>query len=176
MNAVHRTIARMVITGFGLGYAPVASGTFGSAGAIGISMIAWAAWTSGNTIQLDVTWLVLTMLVSVGCIAWGPWAIQEYAARARKAGDPGHVVADEFAGQWISLVALPMAGHDHWGMALAIFATQFFLFRVFDVIKLPPARQLEKLPAGWGILMDDIAAGIQANLVGQVLFRLVIHA
>ncbi len=164
----------MVVSGFGLGYAPVASGTFGSAGAMAISLAVWALWDGGSTLQLDVIWALLALVASIACVAWGPWAVEYYAGRARKAGDPGHVVADEFAGQWISLIALPMAGHDHWKMALAMFAVQFFLFRLFDVLKLPPADRLERLPEGWGILMDDVAAGIQANLVGQVLFRLVI--
>jgi phosphatidylglycerophosphatase A len=53
----------------------------------------------------------------------------------------------------------------------AVLAVQFFLFRLFDVVKPPPARQLERLPAGWGILLDDLAAGIYANIVGQVVFR-----
>ncbi len=48
---------------------------------------------------------------------------------------------------------------------------QFLLFRVFDVVKPPPARQAEALPAGWGILTDDLIAGVYANLVGQVIWR-----
>ena len=54
---------------------------------------------------------------------------------------------------------------------LAVLAVQFFFFRLFDVIKPPPGRQLEKLHGGWGILLDDIAAGIYANIVGQIIFR-----
>ncbi len=173
--SAHLTIKRMAMTGFGLGYAPFASGTFGSAGAIAISLIVWGLWTTGNTLHLDIAWLVLAAISSIFCVVWAPWAVDYYASRSRKAGDPGHVVIDEFAGQWLALVALPMTGHQHWGMALVIFAAQFFLFRVFDVLKLPPARQLERLPAGWGILLDDLAAGIQANLVGQLLFRVLLH-
>lgn len=169
-------LARMVMSGFGLGYAPVASGTFGSAGAIAISLMAWGVWTTagGSAMQLDAVWVVLMLLSCVACVGWGRWAVAFYSERAVKAGDPGQVVIDEFAGQWIALLAMPMTGHDHWTTALAIFAMQFFLFRVFDVLKLPPARQLEKFPAGWGILLDDIAAGVHANIVGQIFFRLVL--
>lgn len=163
-----------MMSGFGLGYAPVASGTFGSAGAICISLIVWAVWPADGPVPISLVWLVLVGLACVGCVAWGPWAVDYYGRRARKAGDPGHVVLDEFAGQWLSLVALPLPlGHDHLVPALAVFAVQFFLFRVFDVVKPPPARQLEKLPAGWGILMDDLGAAVYANLIGQVLFRFV---
>lgn len=168
------TVARLMMSGFGLGYAPIASGTFGSAGAICISLIVWAAWPAGATLPIDVVWVALVLASSIGCVAWGPWAVGYYAAKARKTGDPGHVVLDEFAGQWVALIGLPLPLlHEQVVPAAAIFATQFFLFRVFDVIKPPPARQLEKLPAGWGILMDDIGAAIYANLIGQVLFRYV---
>jgi phosphatidylglycerophosphatase A len=163
-----------MMSGLGLGYAPIASGTFGSAGAICISLMVWAAWPAAGPIPIDVAWIALIGLSSLGCVVWGPWAVGYYAKRARKAGDPGHVVLDEFAGQWVALVAMPLPlAHDQFVPVMAIFATQFFLFRVFDVIKPPPARQLEKLPAGWGILMDDIGAAVYANLIGQVLFRVV---
>jgi phosphatidylglycerophosphatase A len=71
--------------------------------------------------------------------------------------DPGHVVIDEVAGQWVALIACPVSlGH----IALA-----FLLFRVFDIVKPWPARQLEQLHGGAGIMLDDIAAGAYALLV-----------
>lgn len=174
MAQVYGHFRRLMMSGFGLGYAPVASGTFGSAGAIAISLIVWAAWPARGNVPIDVGWVILILLASAGCVAWGPWAVGYYAKRARKMGDPGHVVIDEFAGQWLSLVAMPLPmAYDSFISVAAIFATQFFLFRVFDVIKPPPARQLERLPAGWGILMDDLGAAVFANLIGQVLFRFV---
>lgn len=161
---------KWAVTGLGLGFAPVASGTFGSAGAIAVALLLWGVQRTAGTppIFLDVAWLVLTLLAGIGCVAWGPWAIEYFAARSRKPGDPGPVVIDELAGQWISLVGLPLGD---FRQMLAVLAVQFFLFRLFDVVKPPPARQLEKLPAGWGILLDDLAAGVYANLVGQVIFR-----
>jgi phosphatidylglycerophosphatase A len=167
-------LRRLMMSGFGLGYAPMASGTFGSAGAICISLAAWALWPAGSDVPISIGWAVLVALSSVGCVVWGPWAVGYYEKRARKMGDPGHVVLDEFAGQWLALVALPLPlAYDQFVPVAAIFATQFFLFRIFDVVKPPPARQLEKLPAGWGILMDDLGAAVYANLLGQVLFRFV---
>ena len=162
-----------VMTGCGLGRAPVASGTFGSAGASVIALAVWGVLhTAGaGTVWLSVAWLVLTVPASVACVRWGGWAIEYFAPVSKKPGDPGLVVVDEFAGQWLSLVALPM---PTWRSTLGVLAVQFFLFRVFDVLKPPPARQLEKLPAGWGILADDLAAAVYANLVGQIVFRVIL--
>jgi len=148
----------------------VASGTFGSAGAILLALVLWGIQraTATPALALDAAWVVLTFLAGAGCVAWGAWAIECFAARSRKPGDPGPVVIDELAGQWIALVGLPLGDLRQ---TLAVLALQFFLFRLFDVIKPPPARQFEKLPAGWGILLDDLAAGLYANIVGQVVFR-----
>jgi len=158
------------MTGLGTGYAPVASGTFGSAGACAIALGVWAishhyGWSES---ALNLVWILLVLLSGVGCIVWGNWAVEYFAVQARKKGDPGAVVLDEFAGQWLSIVALPMYSLTE---AITVLAAQFFLFRLFDVLKPPPARQLEKLPAGWGILFDDLAAAVYANLIGQVIFR-----
>jgi len=170
-------IRRLWMTGLGLGYAPVASGTFGSAGAIAIAM---AVWLVARTVTGDVDpsllnacWVVLILLASVGCVAWGPWAVAYYAGRCRKSGDPGQVVLDEWAGQWLALIALPMVTP---GRMLIVMAIQFFLFRLFDVTKPPPGRRLEKFPGGWGILLDDLAAGVYANVVGQLIVRWLLPA
>jgi phosphatidylglycerophosphatase A len=75
--------------------------------------------------------------------------------------DPGRVVVDEVAGQWIALI-YSRADVSHMLGA-------FLFFRLFDILKPWPARQLEKLPAGWGIVFDDVAAGVYALLVVQAL-------
>ena len=75
--------------------------------------------------------------------------------------DPQHVVIDEVAGQLVTLIAAPIG----WKALLA----GFILFRVFDVIKPPPVRSLEKLPEGTGIVVDDLGAGVYALIVLQVL-------
>jgi phosphatidylglycerophosphatase A len=84
-------------------------------------------------------------------------------ARASGTKDPQFVVIDEVAGQLIALIAAPLT----WKTFLA----GFILFRAFDIIKPPPARQLERLPEGTGIVLDDVAAGIYALAVMQVLLR-----
>ena len=165
---------RLVMTGLGLGYAPVASGTFGSAGAIVIALPVWALLVTAGPGWLDAAWVLMTLAASIGCVWGGDWACTYYSGRCRKEGDPGQVVIDEFAGQWLSLVALPFPGHERFGMVLVMFATQFFLFRLFDVLKPPPGRRLEKLHGGWGILLDDLAAGVYANVIGQIVFRVVV--
>ncbi len=158
------------MTGFGLGYAPVASGTAGSAGAVAIALGVWVAVnaTGVGDLGLNLAWVILSLLATAGCVRWGDWAIGYFAGKAKKAGDPGQVVLDEFAGQWVALVALPMPSLER---TLIVLGVQFFLFRVFDVLKPSPGRQLEKLHGGWGIALDDLAAGVYANLAGQIIFR-----
>ena len=75
--------------------------------------------------------------------------------------DPGHVVIDEVAGQWIALIH----ARADWPHLIAA----FLLFRICDIVKPWPARQLENLPAGWGIVLDDVAAGVYALLLMQLL-------
>ena len=82
---------------------------------------------------------------------------------ARESGreDPGHVVIDEVAGQLIALIAIPV----DWRHAVI----SLLLFRIFDILKPPPIRQLERLPAGTGIMLDDVAAGLFALLFAQII-------
>jgi phosphatidylglycerophosphatase A len=71
--------------------------------------------------------------------------------------DPGHVVIDEVAGQWIAL--------SFSRVNLSHLLAGFLLFRLFDIVKPWPARRLEHLPGGWGIMLDDVAAGVYALLL-----------
>ncbi|MFN8095296.1 MAG: phosphatidylglycerophosphatase A [Vicinamibacteria bacterium] len=79
-----------------------------------------------------------------------------HVARSIGIEDPGLVVVDEVAGQWITLAALPFTP--------AVALAGFFLFRLMDVVKPWPARDLERLHGGWGIMLDDVAAGVMAHL------------
>lgn len=113
----------------------------------------------------------VALVAGVVLILLGRWACAWFGKP-----DPGQVVLDEFSGFFISCMFLPIpafARHGVWG-AWLFTAIIYVLFRFTDTMKIPPGRQLEQLPFGWGILLDDIAAGIQANLVLQVAFR-VIH-
>ena len=76
--------------------------------------------------------------------------------------DPGRVVVDEGIGFLVTVAFLPTG----WWTAIA----GFFVFRALDIVKPPPARQLEALPGGWGIVVDDVVAGIYGNLMLRLLF------
>ena len=143
-----------VVTMGGAGLLPKMPGTYGSAvAAILVGVIFRFIGPS--------QWILAGGLAafSVLCIALGGWA-QDFLGRK----DPGPVVVDEGAGICLTLLFQPHYGV--WAMVAG-----FAAFRLFDITKPPPARQLEKLPAGWGILADDLAAAVYANLLCQVVFR-----
>ena len=84
-------------------------------------------------------------------------AISDYAQELFGVKDDPRIVIDEFVGFWFAMAFLPHA----WPVIIAA----FILFRVFDVFKLPWIRRLQNLPGGWGVVMDDVAAGILTNLL-----------
>jgi phosphatidylglycerophosphatase A len=138
-------IAMMIASFFYVGFVPVVPGTFGSLATFVIyfALFPLHSWQA---------YLAAIILV----IAVGVWA----ASRAEldsKIVDPSFVVIDEVAGQLITLFLIPFT----WYYALC----GFVLFRALDIIKPSPARQAEKLPGGWGIMMDDVFAGIYGNLI-----------
>lgn len=135
-------------TWFGCGYFPYGPGTIGSLAAAVIAGIIWR--------YSDNSRLILLILV-LALFAPAVWASTR-TARAFGKKDPGMVVIDEVLGQWVALLG---ARHATAGTLLA----GFLLFRLFDIWKPPPVRQLEKLPEGLGIVADDIAAGIYAALI-----------
>ena len=89
--------------------------------------------------------------------------LQTLEARGCGIEDPSHVVIDEVAGQLVTLIACPI----HWQALLA----GFILFRVFDILKPPPIRSLERLPEGTGIVVDDLGAGVYALIILQALLH-----
>jgi len=147
MQRVIDFLARGVATAFGSGYAPYAPGTAGSA--VGL-LLFWpmAAWPWPWQASASA------VLFLVGSLAAGR------VARLVGRKDPGLVVVDEVVGQWVSLIALPFTP--------VTAAVGFLLFRAMDVVKPWPARDLEHLPGGWGIMADDVAAGVYAHLVLRV--------
>lgn len=154
---------RWVVTFGGAGLLPGMPGTWGSAAACAVLLVihlaiqpdawAWAAILAGGVAVCSVLTLWL----------W-PWARAHFGK-----ADPGPFVLDEAAGICLTLLAQPAGGwHMAWTIAAALVA-----FRVFDVLKPPPVRQLEKLPRGWGVLADDLMAGVYANVVCQLVGRVV---
>ena len=142
-----RIPALAVATAFGVGYVPVASGTFGSA----VGVLLWAA--------LPATTLIHAIAI-VTLFAAGSWA-GTVAERHFGRTDPGEVVVDEVMGMLLTLF-LTGAG---WKIAMA----GFVLFRFFDVVKPYPARSLERLPGGVGVMADDAMAALYANLALRLL-------
>jgi phosphatidylglycerophosphatase A len=143
-----RKLAIVLATWFGAGYSPVAPGTAGSLAAV---IIAWllhryagaGAWTFG--------------LMALAAFLPAVWAAGETAIAVGKE-DPGLVVVDEVVGQWLTLAGAAAFNWKSWLLAFA-------LFRIFDIWKPAPVRQLERLPGGWGIIADDGMAGIYGALV-----------
>ncbi len=156
------------LTVLGSGRAPFASGTWGSAASIVLFAPVWFLFdaTSLPIRAIDAVLILGVAAAFALSVRWGEWAVAHFGRK-----DPKPFVLDEFAGQWTALLWMPASLWIDPRLALALLATQFFLFRVFDVLKPPPARQLESLPAGWGIAADDVAAGVFANLCGQALWR-----
>jgi phosphatidylglycerophosphatase A len=145
--------AELIATFFGIGRLEPGPGTWASLAAV-LIWFAVAKWISGSQAILAI---LIALAIAVGI----PAATR--AARASQIEDPGFVVIDEVAGQWITLLLAPVT----WKTLFA----GFILFRVFDIVKPPPVRQLERLPEGTGIVADDVGAGIYAFLVMQVMFH-----
>jgi len=143
--------AKLVATGLGSGYSKLAPGTAGSAvGVLFYLPLAAEPWR-------------VQLAAAIAVTALGVVAAQRVAALVGKK-DPGLVVVDEVAGQWITFVSLPFTP--------AIALSGFLLFRAMDIVKPWPARALERLPGGLGIMADDVAAGIYAQLVLRVLLAI----
>ena len=137
---------------------------------LGSGLVPWAPGTVASALAVSLFWLTtrsgalwLPPLAFVVLVLAGFWSA---AAAARRLGqkDPGAVVIDEFAGQFLALLALPHT----W----PVLAAGFVLFRLFDMVKPPPARRLEALPGATGIMADDLVAGLYANLALQLAVRL----
>ena len=145
-----RVVAVAIATAGHTGWFPVAPGTVGSA--VGV-VLWWALRAAGATVLVEVA-------VAAALFVTGAWAASE-TERALGVTDPGPVVIDEVMGMCVTLIAAPLS----WPAALAGFA----LFRVFDIVKPPPARRLERLHGGWGIMADDLAAALYAWGALQIL-------
>ena len=154
----------LLVTGGGLGLAPIAPGTFGSLGGVALGV--------GLHAVLPEPWLGVGLLacalvlLGVGC------AMTEFTERVFKKKDPGPFVLDEVVGYLLGLAVFVLAFglvREGEAMGAAAYIWCFFLFRFFDITKLAPARQLERLPGAVGIMLDDVAAGVYTGVVMLVL-------
>ena len=153
---MNRLKLALVSCGF-LGCAPVAPGTFGTLGGVAI------AWALSGTGELFPVWVLASCaLLYALTLPLGGWA-EQYAGKK----DPGIFVMDEVIGYLITIC---------WVRGPSLFAlgVAFLVFRFFDIVKPPPARQMERIGGGHGILLDDVMAGfwglVAVMLPARLLF------
>ena len=137
-------------TFFYLGKLPFAPGSWGSLGAL----IVWIYLPSSYLLQM----IMIIILFSIGVIS------SKKMAAAMNVHDPSEIVIDEAVGMWIALFMLPHS--------IAIYSMAFILFRIFDIFKPSFIYRVQNLPGGWGIMMDDVLAGIIAWLICQGLLTI----
>ncbi len=142
-----RITAYGIGTVFGCGYLPLAPGTWGSL----------AALLTIYFLPVPVIYdLIILMFLFVSGI-WSATFIEKDSGKH----DASFIVIDEFLGQWITLIYLPQSN--------MILICGFILFRIFDIFKPLFISRIQNLPKGWGIIMDDVLAGIYANILMQLL-------
>ncbi|MEW6051903.1 MAG: phosphatidylglycerophosphatase A [Candidatus Zixiibacteriota bacterium] len=140
-------IVKLFATGLYTGLSPAVPGTVGTLPAW---VLVWFLFGYSTTVAVIAT--VILFLVSV-------WLSTE--AESVYGHDSKKIVIDEWAGMAIAVLFVKHT--------LTAYLIAFVAFRLFDVVKLPPAAQSEKLPAGWGVTMDDVVAGVQANILTQII-------
>jgi phosphatidylglycerophosphatase A len=148
-NPPLRGLILFLSSGTYLGYIPMASGTFGTLWGLPIFY-----WLSGQWLWAQVFTLIVSILSAVFL-----------AGRAEKIlgkKDPSQVVIDEIVGYMTAMFGLAFS----WKIALA----GFFLFRAMDIIKPYPIRKIDRnMPGGWGIVLDDVLAGIYCQAILQIM-------
>ncbi|MDP8257888.1 MAG: phosphatidylglycerophosphatase A [Candidatus Aadella gelida] len=152
LYSIRYTIYKLIATVFGIGYSPIAPGTLGS-----IAGLALCLAVHGNISSYIILFI---LLFAVGV----PISNEVEKRGGRK--DPSFIIIDEFACIFAVFLFVPLT----WPVILIGFA----VYRIIDITKIPPLKTLEKLPGGWAIMLDDLAAAIYANLVLQIIVRLVL--
>ncbi len=152
-------LVRLIATGGFLGYAPVAPGTVG---AFGCAVLLWfiAPEITPASPPLAIAVYLLTVVAFLALSVWAAGIAETSFGK-----DASKIVVDEWAGFLIAILLLPKT--------LLVYAVAFLLFRVADVLKPFPADRAESLPGGLGIVMDDVIAGVYANILVRLmlLFR-----
>ena len=138
---------KIVGSGFFTGYIPIASGTFGSLIAIIVYLI-----PGFEQLQIILPSIVILFF-------YGVYVSSKFENVYGK--DPSQCTVDEVVGTWIALIALPKTVY--------IILTSFLIWRIFDIIKPFPVRNSEKLPSGWGIMIDDAIAGFYSLIIVQLI-------
>jgi phosphatidylglycerophosphatase A len=147
-----RSFILFLATGAYSGYAPVAPGTVGSLVAIPLIFL------SARLFSFSIILQVIAIMLAVAGACW----VADVADRELQEHDSGKIVIDEIVGFLVALAAMEVS------FGRLIFA--FFLFRLFDIVKPPPARFFDKqVPGGVGVVLDDVCAGLYTNLIVRIL-------
>ena len=146
-------LAFAIATVFKAGYIPIAPGTVGSI--IGL-LVFW--------LIKDYASFTIEMFVAAALFFAGVWA-STIVEQVLERHDPGVVIVDEVVGMLVALMLLPST--------ITVIFLAFLLFRVFDIIKPYPARWCEQLSRGWGIMMDDVVAGLYVNVLIHIILWIV---
>ena len=156
----------MLTSCFGLGLLPLAPGTWGSLPPVFI--FAAMSHFGVSAVSTAIVMAALVLFGSIVCVIFAPAIIA-----ATGNDDPRQVVVDELAGQALTFLPISFfftADITSWHICITM-ALGFLLFRIFDIAKPWPIRKLEKLPKGWGVLADDLLAGVFAAIVVLVCYR-----
>lgn len=174
------SLAVRVLSVFGLGFLRPAPGTWGSLPPPMLACVlfmlgcrpelteAGAAWSGGAWLGFNLTIFLVLVFFTLACAAFGDEGEAKFGKK-----DASQIVADETAGQCIPLLFLPAASMADPITAMITFGLAFFAFRIFDILKLPPAYRLQHIPGGWGVVLDDLVAGIHAMIVVQIITRVI---
>jgi phosphatidylglycerophosphatase A len=158
------------ITTFGLGFMRPAPGTWGSLPPIVIAaglIDAGLGPAESPGVFNGVLAATLVAFTAI-CVLWGGGAEARFGRK-----DPSEVVADETAGQSLALLALPAASCSTYPRAAVTLAFAFVAFRICDILKPFPAHRIQKVPGGWGVVLDDLAAAAYALIAVQLFTRLI---
>ncbi|HWF89944.1 MAG TPA: phosphatidylglycerophosphatase A [Pyrinomonadaceae bacterium] len=144
----------------GVGYLPLAPGTWGSLVGVGIFLLLTRV-IAGNAL-VAVVLVFIIVVTAVG--TWAATRTEELSERK----DPGKVVVDEVAGQLIAL--FPLTLFTSWSTMAVI--VSFILFRFFDIVKPYPANRLQELNGGAGVMFDDLVAGVYAAVIVSIILKI----
>jgi len=142
-------IVLLTATFFGIGYFPGIPGTAATAAGVALAFL-----LKGQALAYAA---VVFVLLALG--VWSSGRLEKTLNRK----DPGIVVIDEVVGILIALAGVPLT----WPVAIS----GFFLFRAFDMFKIYPVNRLEAMPGGWGVMLDDVMAGVYTNIVLSIAVR-----
>lgn len=149
-STIRFATARFIAAGFGSGWLPKAPGTWGSLASLP------AAWLLMLYVGIGGLAIASLVILALGCY------VSALVLPAMESDDPGWIVIDEWAGQWTAIAIIAV----FFGITFVTIISAFIVFRLFDIFKPFPIRQIEHIgPAWWSIMADDLLAGIMGAVV-----------